>query len=210
MTRTRTVTIAAKLAALSLVAVFATGSLAAAGVISLPNPLPDQASDRAKAVHEAIDGSDPSEERCAFGLSVAEAASGGNGNRPSSTDACESENGTGEAEAQEGRGNANAARAGDVGTQQEHERAQPVEGAGEAFGDSVSDRASGGEPQEGGREFGESVSDEAQQLVPRPTPQGGSETGDTQSKSGQETGETQSEAGRGIGDDASGGRVPDR
>ncbi len=214
MPRIRTAALAVKLAALTLVAAIATGGLAAAGVISLPNPLPDQASDRADAVHKEIDGSDPSAERCAFGLSVAEAASDGNGNLPSSADACESENGTGEAAAQEGRGKSDAARNGDVGTQQ-HEGAQPEEGAGEAFGDSVSDRAGGGEAEsQGGEEFGDSVSDDAQQLVPRPspqtTPEGGRETGESFSEQGQETGETQSQGGQETGDNASGGRVPDR
>src|SRR6187200_938007 len=62
MTRTRTATTAVKLAALTIVAAMAMGSLAAAGVIELPNPLPDQSSDKAQAVHEAIQGSDPAVE----------------------------------------------------------------------------------------------------------------------------------------------------
>jgi hypothetical protein len=168
MTRTRTLTIAAKLAALSLVAAFATGGLAAAGVIDLPNPLPDQASDRSKAVHETIDGADPAE---STGLAI------GSDAQPES-----------------------AGDEGDVGAQANG--AEPEEGAGQEFGDSVSDRASGGEPQEGGSEFGESVSDEAKQLVPRPEPEplGGPETGETHSQQeitpepqgGPETGEEKS------------------
>ena len=144
MTRTRTATTAVKLAALTTVAALATGGLAAAGAIELPNPLPDQASDQADAVHEAIQGSDP---------------------------AAEHQNAA--AEAQDENGKLESAED-DVDAQ----GADPQEGAGQAFGDSVSDRASGGEPKENGREFGESVSDEAQQLVPRPEPQGGPETGE--------------------------------
>jgi hypothetical protein len=170
MTRARTVTTAAKLAALSIVAVLAMGSLAAAGVIELPNPLPDQASDQAKAVHDAIDGVDPAAEHQNAG--------------------------------------------GDVSTEAQEEHGKPDsaenEGAGKAFGDSVSDRASGGEPKEDGHAFGESVSDEAQQLVPRPEPeaQGGPETGDTHSQQEQETPEPQGS--RETGDEASGSHVPDR
>jgi hypothetical protein len=171
MTRTRTATIAVKLAALSIVAALATGGLAAAGAIELPNPLPDQASDQAKAVHEAIQGSDPAAEHQNAG-----------------TEALESAEDEGDAQAQ---------------------GADPQEGAGQAFGDSVSDRAGGGEPKENGREFGESVSDEAQQLVPRPEPeaQGGPETGEENAQE-QETPEPQGS--RETGDEAAGTHVPER
>src|SRR5215213_8541773 len=144
MTRTRTATTVVKLAALTVVAALAMGSLAAAGVIELPNPLPDQSSDKAEAVHDAIQGSDPAAEH--------------------QNAAAPEENG--KLESAEDEGDAQA------------EGADPQEGAGQAFGDSISDRASGGEPKEGGRDFGDSVSDEAQQLVPRPEPQGSRETGD--------------------------------
>lgn len=164
MTRTRTATAAVKLAALTIVAALATGGLAAAGAIELPNPLPDQASDQAKAVHEAIQGSDPAAEH-------------------------------GKLESAEDEGDVQA------------EGADPEEGAGQAFGDSVSDRASGGEPKDNGREFGESVSDEAQQLVPRPEPQGGPETGEANAQE-QETPEPQGS--RETGDEAAGTHVPER
>ena len=173
MTRNRTATTAVKLAALSIVAALATGGLAAAGAIELPNPLPDQASDQAKAVHEAIQGSDPAAEHQNAGADAQE------------------ENGKLEDEGVDAQG------------------ADPQEGAGQAFGDSVSDRASGGEPKENGREFGESVSDEAQQLVPRPEPeaQGGPETGEENAQE-QETPEPQGS--RETGDEAAGTHVPER
>lgn len=173
MTRTRTATAAVKLAALTIVAALATGGLAAAGAIELPNPLPDQASDQADATHEAIQGSDP---------------------------AAEHQNAA--AEAQDENGKLESAED-DVDAQ----GADPQEGAGQAFGDSVSDRASGGEPKESGREFGESVSDEAQQLVPRPEPQGGPETGEENAQE-QETPEPQGS--RETGDEAAGTHVPER
>ncbi|MFL5748994.1 MAG: hypothetical protein ACJ767_00095 [Chloroflexota bacterium] len=176
MTRSHTATTAVKLAALSIVAALATGGLAAAGAIELPNPLPDQASDQAKAVHEAIQGSDPAAEHQTAGT-----------------------------EAQEEHGKLESSE--DVEAQSEG--ADPQGGAGQAFGDSVSDRASGGEPTENGREFGESVSDEAQQLVPRPEPQaqGGPETGEENAQE-QETPEPQGS--RETGDEAAGTHVPER
>jgi hypothetical protein len=178
MTRTRTATTAVKLAALTIVAALAMGSLAAAGVIELPNPLPDQSSDKANAVNEALQGSDPAAEH-----------------QNAAADAQE-ENGKLESTEDEG----------DVDAQ----GADPQEGAGQAFGDSVSDRASGGEPKEGGREFGESVSDEAQQLVPRPEPQGGPETGEenAQQEETQETPEPQGS--RETGEEAAGTHAPER
>jgi hypothetical protein len=204
MTRTRTAALATKLAALTLVAVFATGGLAIAGVISLPNPLPDQASDRAEGVHDAIQGSDPSEERCAFGLSVAEAASDGHGNQPSSTDACEQEASQTEATADNGK-----SEQGDVEAQQNG--AQPDPGAGREFGESISDRANGGEPQGGdGREFGESVSGEAKEFVDTPESQGGPETGETNSQEGQANAEEHAQGSPEAGQEKAGEHVPER
>lgn len=187
MTRFRTAALAVKLAALTIVAALATAGLATAGVISLPESLPGVSSDKATAVHDAIQGSDPAENGCAFGQGVAETASDEAANPQGS--AC-------------GAGAESAASADEHGkpesesedVEAQESGATPEEGAGEEFGDSVSDRASGGEPTEGGgREFGESVSDEAQQLVPRPSPeaepQGGAETGETHSEQGQETAE---------------------
>lgn len=202
VTRFRTAALGIKLAALTLFAALATGGLATAGVISLPDSLPGVASDRAKAVHEAIEGSDPSAERCAFGHRVAEAASDGAANPE--------ENGCDGAEVAAEDAAAEDAAGKSVEAQQNG--ATPEEGAGQAFGDSVSDRASGGEPKDGGgREFGESVSDEAQQLVPRPTPQpqAGPETGDTQSQEGQEIGDTRSQGGREIAESHGGGPPQD-
>jgi len=198
VTRFRTAALGIKLAALTLFAALATGGLATAGVISLPDSLPGVASDRAKAVHEAIDGSDPSEERCAFGHRVAEAASGGAANPE--------ENGCDSAEVAAEDAAAKDSAGKSVEAQQNG--ATPEEGAGQAFGDSVSDRASGGEPKDGGgRAFGESVSDEAQQLVPRP--QAGPETGETQSQEAQETGDTRSQGGREIAESHGGGPPQD-
>ncbi len=199
------------LAALTLVAAFATGGLAAAGVISLPNPLPEQASDRAGAVHDEIQGSDPSEEHCAFGLSVAEAASNGHGSQPSSSDACDQENGADATEANTERGKSGEehgkSEEGDV----EAQGAEPDTDAGQAFGDSVSDRAEGGEPQNGGgRDFGDSVSDEAKDLVDTPEPQGAPETGDTNSQEGQANAETHAQGGPETGQEKAGEHTPDR
>jgi hypothetical protein len=186
MTRFRTAALAVKLAALTLVAALATAGLATAGVISLPESLPGVSSDRATAVHDAIQGSDPAEDGCAFGQGVAETASDEAANPQES--AC-------------GAGAESAASAEEHGKPEsedvEAQGATPEEGAGADFGESVSDRASGGEPQGGdGRDFGESVSDEAQELVPRPEPQGGPETGEIESEQGQETGETRSQQGQ--------------
>ena len=180
MTRTRTATAAVKLAALTIVAALATGGLAAAGAIELPNPLPDQASDQAKAVHEAIQGSDPAAEH--------------------QNAAAEAQEENGKLESAEDEGDAQA------------EGADPQEGAGQAFGDSVSDRASGGEPKEDGRAFGESVSDEAQQLVDHPEPdaQGGPETGEEHAQQGQEQGTPEPQGSRETGDEAAGTHVPER
>jgi hypothetical protein len=177
VTRFRTAAPAVKLAALTLFAALATGGLATAGVISLPNSLPGSASDRATAVHEAIEGVDPS----------AQAESDDPGVRVGPP---------------EDRGKPETTSEDDVEAQQNG--ADPEEGAGQAFGDSVSDRASGGEPKEGGRDFGESVSEEAQQLVSHPSPeaQGDAETG-------QETGETHSQAGRDIAESHDGGQPQD-
>jgi hypothetical protein len=218
MTRMRTAALAAKLAAVTLVAALATGGLAAAGVISLPE-LPGAASDQAKSVHEAIEkGGDPTQERCAFGLQIAQAATDGQGDVPSAQEACEKANAKSEARGQRGKGTS-ARRNGDVGVQQNG--AQPDPNKLRSFGDSVSDRATGGEPKQGGRAFGESVSGDAQELVPHPTPQTGAgpqtgeshsqqgqQTGESHSQQGQQTGESFSQDGRETGDNASGGRVP--
>jgi hypothetical protein len=52
--------------------------------------LPTSASDRAEAVHDALEqGGDPGEERCAFGLGIAAAASDGHGQVPTAGEACE-------------------------------------------------------------------------------------------------------------------------
>ena len=194
VTRFRNAALAVKLAALTVVAALATGGLATAGVISLPEPLPGVASDDAKTVHEAIDvdGSDPSEERCAFGQRVAEAASDGT----SDAEACDAaETADQGAERRGASGKVEARQNG----------ADPEDGAGQAFGESVSDHATGGEldepgTEQAGKEFGESISDEAEELVPRPSPQpeGGVETGESNSQLGQQTGESFSEGGRDI------------
>ncbi len=179
MTRTRTATTAVKLAALTIVAALAMGSLAAAGVIELPNPLPDQSSDKSEAVHEAIQGSDPAAEH--------------------QNAAADAQDENGKLESTEDEGDADA------------QGADPQEGAGQAFGDEVSDRASGGEPKDGGREFGESVSDEAQQLVEHPGPQaqGGPETGEENAQE-QETETPEPQGSRDTGDEAAGEHAPER
>jgi hypothetical protein len=173
VTRFRMAAPAAKLAGLTVIAAAMTGGLATAGVIDVPDSLPGSASDRADAVHEAIDGVDASETHPG---TLIEAASGQS--QASSKSAEAKENG--------------------------------ADGAGQAFGDSVSDRASGGEPKDDGGAFGESVSGEAKELVdhPEPTtePQGSRETGDTQSQTGQETGETQSQTGQNIAESHGGGK----
>jgi hypothetical protein len=180
VTRFRMAAPAAKLAGVTVIAVAMTGGLATAGVIDLPDSLPGSASDRADAVHEAIDGVDASETHPG---TLIEPASG-------QSQASSEEHGK-SAEAKE----------------------NGADGAGQAFGDSVSDRASGGEPKDDGRAFGESVSGEAKELVdqPEPTtePQGSRETGETHSQTGQETGETHSQAGQDIAESHGGGKPQD-
>ncbi|MGH3116920.1 MAG: hypothetical protein ACRDQ2_07365 [Gaiellales bacterium] len=214
MTRTRTATTAIKLAALSAVAVLATSGLAAAGLIELPNPLPGQASDRAGAVHEEIQGSDPAAEHCAFGLSVAEAASDGNGNQPSSSDACEQENGPqAEENSAAEHGKSDEARERNAGEQDDVEAQQngAEPGDGSDFGDTVSDRAAGGEPRGGdGGDFGESVSGGAKDLVTTPEPQGGAETGETNSQEGRANAETNAQGGPETGQNTAGEHAPER
>jgi hypothetical protein len=201
-------------AALGLVIALATGGFAAAGVISLPD-LPTAASDRAEAVHEAIEqGGDPAEERCAFGLGVAAAASDGHGKVPAASEACERAGSTADARA------ARKADRPERGAQRRDEAAV-TRNSHSSFGESVSERAKSGEPKTDGRAFGESVSEEAQEHAPAlpPQAQNGPETGETRSEQGQangqpfseqgrQTGEALSEQGRQTGDTASGGRVP--
>ncbi|HET8820042.1 MAG TPA: hypothetical protein VFM57_00710 [Thermoleophilaceae bacterium] len=205
--------VAGRIAALTLVIAPATGGLAAAGVISLPD-LPTAASDRAEAAHEAIgQGGDPAEERCAFGLGVAAAASDGQGQAPTASEACERAESAGARDARKADRPERGAQRRDQGavTQNSHS----------SFGDSVSDRATSGEPKNDGRAFGESVSGEAQEHAPAlpPQAQNAPETGEARSGQGQEnaqafseqgqaTGEALSEQGRQTGDTASGGRVP--
>ena len=108
----------------------------------------------------------------------------------------------------------------DSATRARTERASQA-GSHDDFGESVSQRAMSGEPQEDGREFGESVSTEARERTPAPAPQAetGRETGQAIAEQGgangqappaqgPETGQTAGEQGRQIGDTASGGRVP--
>jgi hypothetical protein len=198
------------IAALALVIALATGGFAAAGVISLPD-LPTAASDRAEAVHGAIEqGGDPAEERCAFGLGVAAAASDGHGEVPTASEACErAGSAAGTREARKADRPERGAQRRDQGavTQKSHSN----------FGDSVSERARSGEPKNDGRAFGQSVSGEAQEHAPALPPQAqngeirseqGRENGQAFSEQGQETGEALSEQGRQTGDTASGGRVP--
>lgn len=195
-----------------MVIVLATCGFAAAGVISLPD-LPTAASDRAEAVHDAIEqGGDPSEERCAFGLGVAAAASDGHGEVPTPAEACEKADTDRDARTQ---------RKAERGAQRGGEGTVTTQNSNNDFGESVSDRATAGEPKEDGRAFGESVSGEAKQHAPAlpPQAQNGPDTGETRSEQGgengqafseqgQETGEAMSEQGRQTGDTASGGRVP--
>lgn len=206
--------VAGRIAALALVIALATGGLAAAGVISLPD-LPTAASDRAESVHEAIEqGGDPAEERCAFGLGIAAAASDGHGEVPMASDACQ------RAESAAGAREARKADRPERGAQRRDEGAV-TQNSHSSFGDSVSDRATSGEPKNDGRAFGESVSGEAQEHAPALPPQAqngpeggetrseqGQENGQAFSEQGQETGEAFSEQGRQTGDTASGGRVP--
>ena len=181
VTRFRTAALAAKLAALSLFAALMTGGLATAGVIDLPDSLPGTASDRAEAVHDAIDGTDPSETHPGTLIEPAE----GQGAQASEEHGKSDESSGKNAEAQE----------------------NGADGAGQAFGDSVSDRASGGEPKDDGRTFGESVSGEAKNLGAEP--QGGPETGETHSQGNQETGETHSQKGQDIAESHGGGKPQD-
>lgn len=203
-----------RIAALALVITLATGGLAAAGVVSLPD-LPTAVSDNAESVHEAIEqGGDPANERCAFGLGIAAAASDGHGEVPAASEACES--GASGADARVER----KADRPERGAQRRRQGAVPQDSH-RSFGDSVSERATSGEPQSDGRAFGQSVAEEAKELAPAPAPQAqngpesgetaseqGRENGQAFSEQGQETGEAFSEQGRQTGDDASGGRGP--
>jgi hypothetical protein len=184
--RMRTATLAAKLAALTIVAALATGGLAAAGVISLPD-LPGQASDEAEEAHEAVDGQDPSSER--------------------SNDASQ------QREDASARQNGDVGVQQNDGADPDPETLREF---GDSVSDRATGEVEGGPRDIGGEEFGRQLSEEAQQLVPRPTPQNetdaqndaGPQTGETFSQQGQETGESFSQGGRQTGDEASGGRVP--
>lgn len=179
VTRFRTAAPAVKLAALTVIGAFACGGLATAGVIDLPDSLPGSASDRATAVHDAIDGVDASETHPGTLIEPA-----GSANEASSEE---------------------HGKSGEKGAEAQDNGATPGDGA--AFGDGVSDRASGGEPKADGHAFGESVSGEAKELVDTPEPQGSQETGETNSQGGQETGETHSQQGQDTAE-THGGRPP--
>ena len=176
MTRFRTAALAAKLAALSLFAALMTGGLATAGVIDLPG----SASDRADAVHEAIDGADPSETPPGTLIEPAGGAQASDEEHGKSQD----EHGK-SVEAQE----------------------NGADSEGHTFGDTISDEASGGVPKDDGRAFGERVSGEAKDLGAEP--QGGPEIGETHSQGSQETGETHSQAGQDIAESHGGGKPQD-
>lgn len=183
VTRFRTAAPLAKLAALTIVAAFATAGLATAGAIDLPDSLPGSSSDRANAVHQTIEGVDASE--TAPGTLIEPA--GGQG-----AAAADEEHGKSEESAQAKENGADS------------------EGA--AFGDSVSDRATAGEPKDDGRAFGDSVSEEAKQLGTDPAsePQGSRETGETHSQEGgSETGQTHSQEGQANAESHRGGPTQD-
>ena len=214
-TQTRKGAFAGRIAALALVIALATGGLAAAGAISLPD-LPTSASERAEAVHDAIEkGGDPGDERCAFGLGVAAAASDGHGQVPTASEACE------RAESAADRRAERKADRPERGAQGRRQGAVTTRDSHSNFGESVSERATAGVPKDDGRALRKSVSDDAPGHAPAPPPQAqnGPETGETHSEQGQEngqafseqgreTGEAMSEQGRQTGDNASGGRVP--
>lgn len=176
-------------ATFALLIALATGGLATAGVVSLPD-LPDAASDRAEAVHDALE----------------------RGDRPGpASQASDAAKARVERKADRSERGAQRGGQGTVTTQNSHND----------FGDTVSDRATAGEPKEDGRAFGESVSGEAKQHAPALPPQAqnapengearseqGGENGQAFSEQRQETGEAMSEQGRQTGDTASGGRVP--
>jgi hypothetical protein len=179
VTRFRTAAPLVKLAALTIVGAFATAGLATAGgVIDLPDSLPGSSSDRANAVHDAIDGVDASETHPGTLIDPAEGAGASTEDHGKSAEA--QENG-----------------------------ADPEEGAGQAFGDSVSDRATGGEPKDDGGAFGDSVSEEAKNLVDTPEPQGSQETGETNAQGAPETGETHSQQGQDTATTHGGGKPQD-
>ena len=166
MTRFRTAALAAKLAALSLFAALMTGGLATAGVIDLPDSLPGSASDRADAVHEAIDGTDPSETHPGTLIEPAE-GQGAQASEEHGKSAEAKENGA------DSEGQAFGDDVSDRATSGE------PKDDGRAFGESVSEEAQslGAEPQ-GGPETGETHS------------QGGQETGETNSQKGQDIAES--------------------
>ena len=154
--------------------------------------LPTSASDRAEAVHEALEqGGDSAGERCAFGLGTAAAASDGHGEVPTASEACGRAGSAANARAER------KADRPDRGAQRRRQGAVTPQNSHSSFGESVSERATSGEPKNDGRAFGESVSEEAQEHAPAlpPQAQNGAETGEIRSEQGQENGQAFSEQG---------------
>ena len=142
---------------------------------------------------------------------MAEAASNGHGNQPSSADACEQENGADQTEAtsEHGESGEEHGKSGDVEAQQNG--ADPDSDAGREFGDSVSDRARGGEPQGGdGREFGESVSGEAKELVGTPSRRAVRRPARAHSQEGQANVEEHAQGSPETGQETAGEHAPER
>lgn len=212
---------AAKAAACAASLVFATAGLAVAGVelpapaneafgklgVSLPNQAggdgPSSTSGRASEVHGVIDATPPADRDCEFGHAVAGAARGSA--LPTQAQAACGHGEDGAARRNEaqtrGHGHANAGGVSAGNTQS---------AAGRAFGEETAERAQGlgDATPEQRRQFGEDTSEGAQQLGTEapaaplaapapPAPEGG-----------RETGQTQSDAGQATGDQASGGRRP--
>lgn len=218
---------AAKAAACAASLVFATAGLAVAGVelpapaneafgklgLSLPNQAgggdgPSSTSERATDVQGVIDATAPGDRDCEFGHAVAEAARGsalptqaqaacGNGEQARRNEA-----------RARGRGHANARGGDSAGHSQSS--------AGRAFGEETSERAQGlgdatrlgNATPEQRRQFGEDTSEGAQELGSEPPAAPLAAPAPPAPEGGRETGQTQSDAGQATGDQASGGRGP--
>jgi hypothetical protein len=219
MLTSRSMARAAKAAACAASLVFATAGLAVAGVelpapaneafgklgLSLPNQAgggggPSSQSERATEVQGVIDATAPGDRDCEFGHAVAGAARGST--LPTQAQAACGHGEDGAARKNEGRArgrsNANGVRGNSQST------------AGRAFGEETSERAQGlGDAiPEQRRQFGEDLSEGAQELGSEPPAAPLAQPAPPGPEGGRETGQTQSDAGQATGDQASGGRRP--
>jgi hypothetical protein len=183
--------------------------------LSLPNQAgggggPSSTSERATEVHGVIDATAPGDRDCEFGHAVAAAARGSALPTQAQAACGHGEDGAArknEAQAR-GRGHANAG-GNSVGSSQST--------AGRAFGEQTSQRSQGlgdAAPDQSDaasdqrRQFGEDTSVGAQELGSEPPAAPLAAPAPPAPEGGRETGQTQSDSGQATGDQASGGRQP--